>query len=92
MQSKLCFNCGRKFDSNEITTTIENNLWCLKCTNLENEVKLIEMTIPQDIVFKSAIAKFGKQRRIIEIPKKQRDFLKTGKEYIVIIKDPEVSI
>ena len=89
MESKLCYNCGKKFDRNEITTNIEDNLWCYKCTNLQEDVKLIQMTIPQDIVFKSAIAKFGKGRRIIEIPKKQRDFLSTGKEYIVIIKDPE---
>ena len=86
MESKFCYGCGRKFDKNEIKTLIEEQWHCQKCANVNEDVKLIQMTIPQDIVFKSRIAKFGRGRRIIEIPKKQRDFLANGEDYIVIIK------
>ena len=48
-----------------------------------------EVNIPQDVVFKSRIAKFGRNRRIIEIPKKQRDFLEDDLDYIIIIKSLE---
>ena len=49
----------------------------------------ISKKIPKDIVFKSRIVKFGGGRRIIEIPKKQRDFLEDDLDYIIIIKSLE---
>jgi len=52
-------------------------------------IEALELSIPTELVFVASIAKFGKKRRIIEIPKNQKPMIRLGIEYYVLLKPVE---
>lgn len=71
----ICKECGIK------SPDLYNGL-CLHCS-LESQVETLDLPIPDHLLFVGKIAKFGKKRRIIEIPKNQRDLINLNQKYYI---------
>jgi len=83
MERLKCSMCGL-----EKTRLSSPERICDQCLE-KKDIEIIDtVSIPNDIIFVSKLAKMGDNppRRIIEIPKKQRPFLEDDTEYIIIIK------
>ena len=81
MNGVRCELCGNR----NVAISTETGL-CANCMEKAYAKEMIDtVNIPNDIIFRSKLARMGK-RRIIQVPKKQLGFLSDDEEYIIIIK------
>ena len=63
---------------------------CLRCNMIDDNSETLELPIPNQVLFVGKIAKFGHGRKIIEIPKNQRDLTKFNQKYYIQLTPMEV--
>lgn len=82
IRKNICKNCGKE--------TIESfEGLCHQCYYIGDLPEILNFPIPEELLFVASIAKFGKRRRIIEIPKNQRKLIKLGIDYYVQLRPVE---
>jgi hypothetical protein len=82
MQKQKCEKCGKSREG-LILSLVDGKWICANCSDQTQQDTFLQLPIPEGLLFVAKAAKFGKKRRIIEIPKTIRDLVRDSQKYYV---------